>query len=167
MELHINIDTSEEGDPQSPLSPTTVEKFARVFGEELERIAPHACQYEDVIVSVTFMGCAEMKGVNQEYRDIDEPTDVLSFPLWEEEGKLVLMPVVPGPLLLGDIVICPEEVKRIHSALPYSEALCLMLAHGFLHLLSWDHDTPEREEEMWNYQDLLKIRLLEALEGDL
>ena len=165
MKLHINIDTPEEGDLQSPVPQAALEEFARILGEELERIVPNACQYEDVILSVVLMDSAEMRETNREHRDIDEATDVLSFPLWEEEGKLVLFPLLPGPLLLGDILICPEEVKRIHEALPYPEALCLMLAHGFLHLLSWDHDTPEREAAMWEYQDLLKTRLLEALEG--
>ena len=166
MKLHVNIDTPEEGDPQSPVPQVVLEKFERILEEELERIVPSACQYEDVIVSVTFIDSTEMKEINREHRNVDEPTDVLSFPLWEEEGKLVLMPLIPGPLLLGDILICPEEVRRIHEALPYSEALCLILAHGFLHLLSWDHDTPEKEAAMWEYQDLLKDRLLEVFEED-
>jgi probable rRNA maturation factor len=67
-----------------------------------------------------------------------------------------------GFLPLGDIVICPEGVRRFHGSLPYPEALCLLLVHGFLHLLAWDHDTPEKERAMWERQELLQSRLLPA-----
>ena len=45
------------------------------------------------------------------------------------------------------------------------DALCLVLAHGFLHLLAWDHDTEERESAMWARQDAVKQRLLDVLRG--
>ena len=74
---------------------------------------------------------------------------------------------MPSPELrelvpLGDILICPEEIERLHEGLSRDEALCLLLAHGFLHLLAWDHDTEEHEDAMWERQNHLKARLLNA-----
>jgi len=104
--------------------------------------------------------------VNKQYRGLDEPTDVLTFPLWEEEGRFAPPDFAQQPfdtLPLGDIVICQEEAEREHAPMPCKAALCLALAHGFLHLLGWDHETPEKEKFMWDRQELLKSKLLNAV----
>jgi probable rRNA maturation factor len=64
---------------------------------------------------------------------------------------------------LGDIVICPEAAEREHAPAGQRASMCLVLAHGFLHLLGWDHDTPEKELAMWERQGLLRSKLLTAL----
>ena len=92
---------------------------------------------------------------------------MLSFPLWEADGRFLPDGTLTELLPLGDILICPEEVARLHEGLPPEDALCLMLAHGFLHLLAWDHDTEERESAMWARQDAVKQRLLDVLRGGL
>ena len=61
--------------------------------------------------------------------------------------------------MLGDIVICPEETARLHPELCEREAMCLMIAHSFLHLLGYDHDTEEKQAEMWALQDRIAGRL--------
>jgi probable rRNA maturation factor len=155
----LNIDTSEDGDPQSPVSLDAVASLERVLGEELVSLYPDAARYAQAEVSVSFLDEEEMREINKNHRGVDEVTDVLSFPLWEDEGRFA-PEAIAGFFLLGDILICPEEVRR--GSLPYPEALCLLLAHGFLHLLAWDHDTPEKERAMWERQELLKSRLLPA-----
>jgi probable rRNA maturation factor len=178
LKLQLNIDASEEGDPQSPINVQTqgggqslvpldvVASLERIFAEELASFYPDAAHYAQVEISVSFLNEGEMREINQKHRGVDEITDVLSFPLWENGGQFVPEPMT-GFLPLGDILICPEGVKRFHDTLPYSEALCLLLAHGFLHLLAWDHDTPEKEHAMWERQELLKSRLLPAFEEGL
>ncbi|MDR1377145.1 MAG: rRNA maturation RNase YbeY [Synergistaceae bacterium] len=163
MKLQLNIDASEDGDPQSFFSPSAVKNLERVFEDELPLFYPDVGQYAQVEISVSFLNGAEMREINEHHRNMDEPTDVLSFPLWEEDGRFV-PEGLPELLPLGDILICPEEVRRIHSSLPYGEALCLVLAHGFLHLLAWDHDTLEKEQAMWERQADLKSKLLRTLE---
>lgn len=171
MKLQMHIDVPEEDDPQSTctpfaeviFSPTAIEGIACVFEEELLALYPNAARYDTVEISVSFPDSAGMKEINREYRNIDEPTDVLSFPLWEIEGKFVPEGAPAEILPLGDIVICPEETMRVHDALSRPEALCLMLAHGFLHLLAHDHDTPEKETTMRERQDDIKNKLLKAL----
>jgi probable rRNA maturation factor len=163
LKLQLNIDASEDGDPQSFFSSRAVENLEGVFQEELPLLCPEVKQYAQVEISVSFLHSEDMKEVNKSHRNIEEPTDVLSFPLWEEEGRFVPKGL-PELLPLGDILVCPEEVRRTHCSLPYEEALCLVLAHGFLHLLAWDHDTPEKEQAMWERQADLKSKLLKAFE---
>ncbi len=171
MKLHLNVDAPEEGDPQSPrqaesaesiLSPAAAEGIARIFEDELLALYPGAVRYGIAEISVSFPDIATMRDINRTYREIDEPTDVLSFPLWEDEGRFVPEETLTEFLPLGDIVICPEEAFRVHEPLSRSEILCLMLAHGFLHLLARDHDTPEKERDMQERQDGIKNRLLKV-----
>jgi probable rRNA maturation factor len=171
LKLNIGVDSPEEGDPQSPLHTFLLSAaggaFDRVFEEELKEalalLHPKAGGCEQAELSVAFVDGAEMRKLNKEYRGIDEPTDVLSFPLWADGGNFSPQSAVPGLLPLGDILICPEQVQAIHPSLPREDALCLMLAHGFLHLLAWDHDTPEKEKAMWTRQEALVSKLRAAL----
>lgn len=173
MKLQLHIDTPEEGDPQSQIPPDSIKDVVRIrertselrkfFEDELPLFFPKADQYDEVEISVSFVNSAEMRIINKDYRDMDEATDVLTFPLWDEGGEFIPSSALPGLLPLGDILICPEETARKHDFPTALEGLCLVLAHGFLHLLAWDHDTPEKEEDMWARQDLLKTKLLDIL----
>lgn len=158
MKLRLNIDASEEGEPPSPFSPREIGKLKGVFEEEIPLLYEEIEKYEEVELSISFLDRGEIREVNKNYRGIDEPTDVLSFPLWEEGGRFAPAPPF-GILPLGDILICLDEARREHG----QEALCLALAHGFLHLLGWDHDTPAKERAMWDRQELLRSKLAEAL----
>ena len=78
-------------------------------------------------LSISLVDSAEMQILNRQYRGIDKPTDVLSF---ENDGDL-----------LGDVVICPELAREHASDFNSSFAyeMALMLTHGILHLLAYDH----------------------------
>jgi probable rRNA maturation factor len=67
-----------------------------------------------------------MRELNREHRGLDEPTDVLSFPV-DEGGSPA------GPRELGDVVICPEHTGDLNEA----------VVHGVLHLCGYDHETDE------------------------
>ena len=163
MKLQLHIEAAEDGDPQNPLAACDLERITDVFEQELLSIYPDAARYDEVEFSIVFVGAEEMRHVNMDYRNVDAPTDVLAFPLWDNEGRFEPELVLDALLPLGDVMICPEETARIHSAHPFPEALALVMAHGFLHLLAWDHDTPEKEEEMWRRQELIRSKLLEAM----
>ncbi len=135
--------------------------LSEILEDELLKIYPDSKNYEFAEISVTFTDPEGIRELNREYRQVDEPTDVLSFPLLDE-NEPVGLPELPV-LALGDIVICPEEVKRLHPELSEPESLCLMTAHSFLHLLGYDHDSDEKEKIMWQRQDEIKARLLEVL----
>ena len=159
MKLSLCINTSDDSseDCDSPDKPdySYINNFTDILEHELETLYPASKDYELAEISITFMKPDEIRTLNREYRDVDEPTDVLSFPMDMEENMPVLLP--------GDIVICPEEVSCLHPELESQEAMCLMIAHSFLHLLGYDHDTDEKQLEMWKMQDEIKDKLLEAL----
>jgi probable rRNA maturation factor len=79
-------------------------------------------------LSVELVDDARIRELNREYRGLDEPTDVLSFPIDESEA-------VAGPRELGDVVICPG-----HSADVVEAAV-----HGVLHLCGFDHEADDGE----------------------
>ena len=139
-----------------------LEALSGILESELLKIYPASKNYEFTEISITFTDSEGIRELNRDYRHVDEPTDVLSFPLLEDEYEPVGLPELPV-LALGDIVICPEEVRRLHPDLSEPESLCLMIAHSFLHLLGYDHDTDEKETAMWQLQDEIKARLLEVL----
>ncbi len=160
LSLRINSPEDESGTNDSDSNNTpdypeyNYEKIAEVLGRELEAIYPDAENYELAEISLSFVSAEEIRELNKAYRDTDESTDVLSFPIDDDMNIPVLM--------LGDIVICPEETQRLHPELSPRDALCLMIAHSFLHLLGYDHDTDEKQKSMWELQEAIAEKLREA-----
>ena len=89
-------------------------------------------------LSVSFVDEAEIEELHQRYMNEPGPTDVLSFPLGEDG-------------LLGDVVICPEFAQRNNPEL--ASELRLLLVHGILHLLGYDHEEEEERTGMWALQE--------------
>ncbi|MBX5436518.1 MAG: rRNA maturation RNase YbeY [Alicyclobacillaceae bacterium] len=104
-------------------------------------------------VSVSLVGDEEIHSLNRDYRGVDRPTDVLSFPLIGEDEMLTAPP--GQPLLLGDIVVSLPTARR--QAAEYGHSLQrevgFLLVHGFLHLLGYDHDSEASEREMFALQE--------------
>ena len=132
------------------------ERITAILREELEVLCPPSKLYENAEISLTFTPPEGIRELNREYRGVDEATDVLSFPLLEDEA--VEVPELPV-LALGDIVICPEETERLHPELSREDAIILMIAHSFLHLLGYDHDTDEKQAEMWELQEKIAAKI--------
>jgi probable rRNA maturation factor len=105
-------------------------------------------------VSVLFASDAFIAGLNKEWRGIDGPTDVLSFALNEGEEPVTL-DIEGMPDVLGDIVISLDTAAREATSAGKSldEEILLLLTHGTLHLLGYDHETLEKEAVMWKRQD--------------
>ncbi|HPT64693.1 MAG TPA: rRNA maturation RNase YbeY [Acetomicrobium sp.] len=155
MEVRLDIKGEEllERVIRKPVFLQELEKLtAKVLEEELEE--KH--DIKSIEVSLTFVEPDEMLELNEQYRGIDEPTDVLSFPLWEEEDGRFLLPSKDwDEVALGDIVICPRVVidfARASEKEP-EEEIVLIYIHGLLHLLGYDHTTEEQEAIMWKKQE--------------
>ena len=120
---------------------------AAVDEPALTRLAQVTLQGEglaDVELSVSFVDEAEIEDLHVRYMDEPGPTDVLSFPLDDvDEG---------GTRLLGDVVIAPAVAARNNPADPDAE-LRLLLVHGILHLLGYDHEADAEKAEMWARQE--------------
>jgi probable rRNA maturation factor len=88
---------------------------------------------EEGDLGIVFVGPEEMRGLKREHLGVDEPTDVLSFPI---DGRDELPAGVPRQL--GDAVLCPQVV---------GEAWRAPLVHGLLHLLGYDHGAAMESRE--------------------
>jgi probable rRNA maturation factor len=79
------------------------------------------------------------------------PTDVLSFPIEDAEpGRPPVRTPDGPPLALGDVVVCPEVVAANAEAygVTFDDELHLMICHGVLHILGWDHQTDAQAHAM-------------------
>jgi probable rRNA maturation factor len=101
----------------------------------------------DAEVAVMLTDDAGIRTLNNNWRGIDKPTNVLSFP--------ALQPTGPAgeddpPRMLGDIAIAYQTVRReADEALrPFTHHLSHLSVHGFLHLVGYDHETDDEAEEM-------------------
>lgn len=110
---------------------------------------------EDAEVSVLFTDDAFISELNQQYRGVEGPTDVLSFALIDAEDEVDSVKVKGLPDVLGDVVISLETAGRQakEEGKTLEQEIALLLVHGALHLLGYDHDEPEREAVMWRRQD--------------
>lgn len=96
--------------------------------EELCALALSSAGIDDGHIAIEFVGEDRSRELNRAYRQIDEPTDVLSFGV-DEDG------VSAGPRELGDIVICPPRTGDLREA----------VVHGALHLSGMDHESDDGE----------------------
>ncbi len=144
----------------------------------IEQVIATAAEMENLSsgeVSVLLVDDRDMRDYNAQYRGVDRPTDVLSFSMLEGEDGIDeerlsdansisdsnSLPEEEAPLLLGDILISlPRTVAQaVEYGHSFERELGFLVAHGFLHLLGYDHDTPEAEEEMFSRQENVLARL--------
>jgi probable rRNA maturation factor len=92
---------------------------------------------------------AAMAELNQAYRGVAGPTDVLAFP--QGEGRFAHLARLEGGAL-GDVVISAETAARQAAAGRLRDELALLLVHGILHLLGYDHGTARERQRMWKRQ---------------
>jgi probable rRNA maturation factor len=105
----------------------------------------------DCEVTILLVSGEEMAGYNERFLEREGPTDVLAFPLED-----LLPGVVPDldphgpPLILGDILIAPSYVRDQASSMGvgYEDEMALMVTHGILHLLGYDHEDDRDTERM-------------------
>lgn len=88
---------------------------------------------EGVELSVLITDDEEMRYLNHLYRGKDRPTDVLSFPMGDEVG---------GRVILGDVVVSADVAKE-------RTEVERLLIHGIIHLLGYDHERGDEEEELF------------------
>jgi probable rRNA maturation factor len=155
------IAITTRGGPFAGASPAVLRRRA---GKMLDRLG-----LRGVELSIALVDDATIRALNRDYRRKDKPTDVLSFPMLESPLGPGGPPRAParrrgqppaqdddGPRfdhvrgVLGDIIISIETARRQASAnkRPLLDELTMLLAHGLLHLLGYDHRTDAEERAM-------------------
>ncbi|MBM7543202.1 rRNA maturation RNase YbeY [Amphibacillus cookii] len=111
----------------------------------------------EVELSINFVNNTSIQELNRNYRQIDRPTDVISFPLQEVGENEIAIIGEELPVSLGDIVISVEKAEE--QANEYQHSLNreygFLVIHGFLHLLGYDHLNDEDEVKMFSRQEEL------------
>lgn len=121
-----------------------------------ERVAP------DVHVALVFVDESAMAQLNERFLDQIGPTDVLAFPIDDDVPESGRVPDRGGkgpgsaseptepPVLLGDVYVCPAVAQRqaAERSIEIDAELALLIVHGLLHLLDYDHSEPDETEAM-------------------
>ena len=106
-------------------------------------------------LSILLVSDSRMAELNLTYRHKDTPTNVLSFPMHDDD-------IHPEPILLGDIVISIDTAMResTEKNVPLENYLTILQVHGLTHLLGYDHERDEQEaQEMASFEKKLLAKL--------
>ena len=131
------------------------EEFEKLFND----VVKESLRYEEFDpeceVSLSIVSNDEIQEINKQFREIDAPTDVLSFPLLTfEEGEQADVNE-NNEIMLGDIIISIDKAKA--QAEEYGHGLrrelAFLTAHSMLHLRGYDHREEEEQKEMFKKQD--------------
>lgn len=111
---------------------------------------------KEMEVNLVIVSPETIKEMNNEYRQVDRVTDVLSFPMLDNIDNLNKeCDAILGEVNIGDIYICRERATE--QAIEYKHSLkreiCFLALHGLLHLLGYDHIKKEDEQIMFQLQD--------------
>lgn len=120
-------------------------------------------------LSITFVDSDEIRSLNSKFRNIDKPTDVLSFPQQEWDIPVTLehpykspdKKPSPIPFMLGDLIISIEEAEQNAADIGHSleREIAFLLVHGLLHLCGHDHLITAEEELMTAQQRILMDKM--------
>lgn len=116
------------------------EKTIEMAVETVLKAENHTGNYE---VSVSFVTNEEIRELNRDYRNVDSETDVLSFPMDDDDE-------FDGVVILGDIVLSTQRIIEQANEFGHSleREMIYLTVHSMLHLLGYDHMTTSEKEEM-------------------
>ncbi len=149
MELDFNVEISND-----------VSEYEALYNKLFKKTLNMLNVSENAIMSVTFVSKEQIHQINKTYRNIDRPTDVISFAFLDDKNEIIIGDNIP--LDLGEIYICYDVADENRKTYDNSikRELCFLFVHGLLHLLGYDHMTKEDEEIMFPLQEKI-------LEGEL
>lgn len=150
-----DIDIQVEDPTAMPVNVTDLEQAAAAT------LAHLGCESASLTIVIT--GDDEVARLNRDYRQVDGPTDILSFPAQGADEMFELPPEAELEIgaYLGDLIIAYPftvvQAEQYHN--PLAGELRLLVVHGTLHLLGYDHDTEDRQREMWQIQGQVLSKL--------
>ncbi len=120
----------------------------------------HQKAADNVDLTIVVSDDAQLQELNRQFLNIDSPTDVLSFPSDESDPDT-------GNLYLGDIILSlPRAAEQAQTGgHPVAAELQLLVVHGVLHLLGYDHAEPDQKEAMWLAQSEILLALGSPISG--
>ena len=138
----------------------------QAVSEEILEIMTKAAEYclemeeideERSEISVTFVDKEEIHDLNNQYRGVDSPTDVLSFPQFDDFDDLP----EEGDICLGDVVICTDKAKEQAEEFghTFEREIIYLFVHSILHLLGYDHMDEDEKALMRRQEEIVMEHL--------
>ncbi|MEO1700693.1 MAG: rRNA maturation RNase YbeY [Pseudomonadota bacterium] len=149
--MGVNIDISVEGDFWGDVS-----DWEELVSQAVNATCRHLeLQSHQSELSILLTHDTVIRHLNEQWRDKDKPTNVLSFPAVPGGEKCILPP------LLGDIVLAFETIEREAqiSGKQLAHHVSHLIIHGFLHLLGYDHDSDTDAQEMETTEGVILAQL--------
>ena len=132
--------------------PKEFDTFEEIFNDYYVKIFSELKLNDEYITDVTIVNNETIHKINREYRNVDRPTDVISFAFLDEKSERELK---GGPINLGQIIISYEKAEEQAKEYRHSliREMVFLFVHGMLHLLGYDHMTEEDEKVMFELQN--------------
>ena len=142
MEVEVIIDSSEE--EASLIDIQFVKKIFNIIIDIIKKKNISKDYTIDKALNIIFVDSNTIKNLNNNYRNINKVTDVLSFFYDDEELNL-----------WGELCINPKQLKKqaLRYEVSFEEELIRLITHGILHLLGYDHKTDKQRKEMFSLQE--------------
>ena len=131
-------------------------KFIEEYKTTIDKLVARAFKLEGFNLPKVYIGIgvvteSEIQEINKEYRKVDAPTDVLSFPIFSR-AELAKMKEdkYDAEISIGDIVLCMDVIER-HAqefGTGFNREMLYMIVHGICHLLGYDHEIEQEKKEM-------------------
>ncbi|MGB3796762.1 MAG: rRNA maturation RNase YbeY [Alteraurantiacibacter sp.] len=152
MELEIDIEDWPDGD---------WEAVAERVADAAQQVAPELANPR-LITSILFTSDARIHELNREWRQRDNPTNVLSFPMLERGDLVHLDPDEGPPEMLGDIALAFETCAREAEGktIPLRHHAAHLILHGFLHLAGHDHEISDDDAEKMEALEVKALALM-------
>lgn len=132
--------------------PASYDAYEEIFNDYYVKIFEKLGLSGEYITDVTIVDNKTIHKINREFRNVDRPTDVISFAFLDDQKEKELK---GGPINLGQIIISFEKAEE--QAKEYAHSLkremVFLFVHGMLHLLGYDHMKEEDEKVMFKLQD--------------
>src|SRR5262245_21171821 len=143
---HIDVQTQSQLWEAQPMAAQTVHNAIAAAASELSTGGGE--------VSIVLTDDSTIAKLNRDWRGIDKPTNVLSFPASNHKAG-------EGTRLLGDIVIAYQTLERecVDEKRFFLHHLAHLAVHGFLHLVGYDHQTDRQAEEMESVESRIMLRM--------
>jgi len=155
MTIELNLQDLYFAEQSAPISTTRWQDWVQKWSDDLALEVFEAQAGCEMTLRLT--EDLEIQELNAQYRQKDQPTDVLAFASLEVDSPYNNDLSIDEPLYLGDVIISVETAKKQaeeqNHSLTYE--LAWLLCHGFLHLLGWDHPDETSLEEMLAQQEHL------------
>ncbi len=131
------------------------DEYEDIYQSLLKKALNHLGLTFEPIISVTLVDNKFIHQMNKQYRQIDCPTDVISFAFLDNQEDRDQQLHGQGPVCLGDIYISVEKAQEQAKEYGHSlkRELSFLFVHGLLHLLGYDHMSEEEEKVMFALQD--------------